>query len=228
MPSMYKTPVENAGRRKGEKFMADKIFENNQVSIVGTIVSDFQYSHEVYGEGFYMVDVSVNRLSNFVDIIPVMVSERIVDVTKNYEGNLIYVLGQFRSYNRHEEKKNRLVLSVFARELEFIEEESDELKSNQIYLDGYICKEPIYRKTPLGREIADLLIAVNRSYGKSDYIPCICWGRNARFASGFEVGSHVEIWGRIQSREYVKKINENETEKRIAYEVSVSKIERFE
>ena len=228
MPSMYKTPVENAGRRKGEKFMADKIFENNQVSIVGTIVSDFQYSHEVYGEGFYMVDVSVNRLSNFVDIIPVMVSERIVDVTKNYEGNLIYVLGQFRSYNRHEEKKNRLVLSVFARELEFIEEESDELKSNQIYLDGYICKEPIYRKTPLGREIADLLIAVNRSYGKSDYIPCFCWGRNARFASGFEVGSHVEIWGRIQSREYVKKINENETEKRIAYEVSVSKIERFE
>ena len=208
--------------------MADKIFENNQVTITGEVVSEFQYSHEVFGEGFYMVEVSVNRLSNFVDIIPVMVSERIVDVTKNYEGNLIYVLGQFRSYNRHEEKKNRLVLSVFARELEFIEEESDELKSNQIYLDGYICKEPIYRKTPLGREIADLLIAVNRSYGKSDYIPCICWGRNARFASGFEVGSHVEIWGRIQSREYVKKINENETEKRIAYEVSVSKIERFE
>lgn len=208
--------------------MADKIFENNQVSIVGTIVSDFRYSHEVYGEGFYMVDVSVNRLSNFVDIIPVMVSERIVDVTENYDGRLIYVQGQFRSYNRHEEKKNRLVLSVFARELEFIEEESDELKSNQIYLDGYICKEPIYRKTPLGREIADLLIAVNRSYGKSDYIPCICWGRNARFASGFEVGSHVEIWGRIQSREYVKKISEDETEKRIAYEVSVSKIERFE
>ena len=218
----------STGRRKGEKFMADKIFENNQVSIVGTIVSDFRYSHEVYGEGFYMVDVSVNRLSNFVDIIPVMVSERIVDVTENYDGRLIYVQGQFRSYNRHEEKKNRLVLSVFARELEFIEEESDELKSNQIYLDGYICKEPIYRKTPLGREIADLLIAVNRSYGKSDYIPCICWGRNARFASGFEVGSHVEIWGRIQSREYVKKINEDETEKRIAYEVSVSKIERFE
>jgi len=223
-----KRRIRNTGRRKGEKFMADKIFENNQVSIVGTIVSDFRYSHEVYGEGFYMVDVSVNRLSNFVDIIPVMVSERILDVTKNYEGQLIYVLGQFRSYNRHEEKKNRLVLSVFARELEFVEEESDELKSNQIYLDGYICKEPIYRKTPLGREIADLLIAVNRSYGKSDYIPCICWGRNARFASGFEVGSHVEIWGRIQSREYVKKINENETEKRVAYEVSVSKIERFE
>lgn len=208
--------------------MADKIFENNQVSIVGRIVSDFQYSHEVYGEGFYIVDVSVNRLSNFVDIIPIMISERIVDVTQNYEGHLIYVTGQFRSYNCHEEKKNRLVLSVFARELEFLEEETEDLKSNQIYLDGYVCKEPIYRKTPLGREIADLLIAVNRSYGKSDYIPCICWGRNARFASGFEVGSHVEIWGRIQSREYVKKVGEDETEKRVAYEVSVSKVERTE
>ncbi len=208
--------------------MADKIFENNQVSIVGTIVSDFRYSHEVYGEGFYMVDVSVNRLSDFVDIIPIMVSERIVDTTHNYEGQMIYVTGQFRSYNRHEEKKNRLVLSVFARELEFVESESEEYKSNQIYLDGFVCKEPIYRKTPLGREIADLLIAVNRSYGKSDYIPCICWGRNARFASGFEVGSHVEIWGRIQSREYVKKIGENITEKRVAYEVSVSKVERLE
>ncbi len=208
--------------------MADKIFENNQVSIVGTIISDFRYSHEVYGEGFYMVDLSVNRLSDFVDIIPIMVSERIVDTTQNCEGQMIYVTGQFRSYNRHEEKKNRLMLSVFARELEFIEEETEEYKSNQIYLDGYVCKEPIYRKTPLGREIADLLIAVNRSYGKSDYIPCICWGRNARFASGFQVGSHVEIWGRIQSREYVKKIAENLTEKRIAYEVSVSKVERLE
>ncbi len=142
--------------------------------------------------------------------------------------NAAGLAGQFRSYNRHEEKKNRLVLSVFARELEFIEEEKEEYKSNQIYLDGYVCKEPIYRKTPLGREIADLLIAVNRSYGKSDYIPCICWGRNARFASGFEVGNHVEIWGRIQSREYVKKISETITEKRIAYEVSVSKVERLE
>lgn len=208
--------------------MADKIFENNQVSIVGTIVSDFQFSHEVYGEGFYMVDISVNRLSDFTDRIPVMVSERIVDTTQNCTGQMVYVTGQFRSYNRHEEKKNRLVLSVFARELEFIEEEREEYKSNEIYLDGFVCKEPIYRKTPLGREIADLLIAVNRSYGKSDYIPCICWGRNARFASGFEVGNHVEIWGRIQSREYVKKISESITEKRVAYEVSVSKVERLE
>ena len=209
--------------------MTDKIFENNQVSIVGEIVTEFRYSHEVYGEGFYMVDVSVNRLSNFADYIPLMVSERLVDTSKSYIGQRIHVSGQFRSYNRHEEVKNRLVLSVFVRELEFIEgDDPEELKSNEIFLDGYICKTPIYRKTPLGREIADLLIAVNRSYGKSDYIPCICWGRNARFSSGFEVGTHVQIVGRIQSREYVKKISEEEVEKRIAYEVSVSKIDYME
>ena len=208
--------------------MGDKIFENNQVVIAGEIVSGFTFSHEVYGEGFYMVEIAVSRLSNYADYIPVMVSERLIDVTQNYEGQYICVVGQFRSYNRHEEKKNRLVLSVFAREIEFTEEPGEDVKSNQIFLDGYICKEPIYRKTPLGREIADLLIAVNRSYGKSDYIPCICWGRNARYASGFEVGSHVQIWGRIQSREYVKKLNELEMEKRIAYEVSVSKIDYIE
>lgn len=205
--------------------MADKIFENNQVSIVGTVVSGFRYSHEVYGEGFYMVDISVNRLSDFVDIIPIMVSERLVDTTQSCEGQLVYITGQFRSYNRHEEKKNRLVLSVFVREMEFVDEIPEGEKSNQIFLDGYICKDPIYRKTPLGREIADLLIAVNRSYGKSDYIPCICWGRNARFASGFEIGGHVQVYGRIQSREYVKKLSETEVEHRTAYEVSVSKIE---
>lgn len=208
--------------------MSDKMFENNQTTIIGEIVSDFQYSHEVYGEGFYMVEVSVRRLSDFVDYIPVMVSERLIDVDGDYLGQQVYINGQFRSFNRHEEKKNRLVLSVFARDLEIIGEEEKEEPENQIFLDGYICKESIYRKTPLGREIADLLVAVNRSYGKSDYIPCICWGRNARFAAGFEVGSHVQIWGRIQSREYVKKINENQAEQRTAYEVSVSKIEFIE
>ena len=208
--------------------MADKILENNQVSIVGEIISDFQYNHEVYGEGFYMVEVAVSRLSNFSDYIPLMISERLIDTSQSYIGQKVYVTGQFRSYNRHEELKNRLVLSVFVREIEFIEEETEEMKSNQILLDGYICKDPIYRKTPLGREIADLLVAVNRSYGKSDYIPCICWGRNARFAARFEVGVHVQIWGRIQSREYVKRLNEDEVEKRTAYEVSVSKIEYME
>lgn len=205
----------------------DKIIENNQVSIIGIVEGGFTFSHEVYGEGFYMVNVAVKRLSDSVDIIPLMVSERLMDVTQNYEGKLIHALGQFRSYNRHEEKKNRLILSVFVREVEFVEEE-DASKTNYIFLDGYICKEPVYRKTPLGREIADLLIAVNRPYGKSDYIPCICWGRNARFASGFAVGGHAQIWGRIQSREYMKKIDEEEAVKRIAYEVSVSKLEYVE
>ena len=172
-----------------------------------------------------MVDIEVERLSDSTDIIPVMISERLINVEEDYKGCMISVCGQFRSYNRHEEKKNRLILSVFAREVEFINHIEESVKSNQIYLDGFICKEPIYRKTPLGREIADLLIAVNRPYGKSDYIPCICWGRNARFASNFTVGARCAIWGRIQSREYMKKISEEEVIRRVAYEVSVSKLE---
>ena len=206
--------------------MSDKIIENNQVTIMGKVATEFSFSHEVFGEGFYMVELEVKRLSNSEDRIPLMISERLIDVTQDYTGEYIMVHGQFRSYNRHEEQKNRLVLSVFVREISFMEEEPDGTKTNSIWLDGYICKEPIYRKTPLGREIADLLLAVNRPYGKSDYIPCICWGRNARYASGFEVGEHVQLLGRIQSREYVKRISDTETEKRVAYEVSVSKLEK--
>ena len=207
--------------------MSDKIIENNQVTIMGQVASEFEFSHEVFGEGFYIVEVLVKRLSNSCDRIPLMVSERLIDVTQDYTGEFIMASGQFRSYNRHEEQKNRLVLSVFVREISFMEEEPDGSKTNSILLDGYICKEPIYRKTPLGREIADLLLAVNRPYGKSDYIPCICWGRNARYASGFEVGEHVQILGRIQSREYVKRLEDDRTEKRTAYEVSVSKLEEI-
>lgn len=211
--------------KKGEQIMTDKVIENNQVTVMGEITSGFIYSHEIFGEGFYMVDIKCKRLSESYDIIPIMVSERLLDVTADYVGELVSVNGQFRSYNRHEEKKNKLVLSVFAREIEFIDEMEESSKTNQIYLDGYICKEPVYRKTPLGREIADLLIAVNRPYGKSDYIPCICWGRNARFAGNFEVGARCCVWGRIQSREYMKRIDEEIVERRIAFEVSVSKLE---
>ena len=174
--------------------MSDKIIENNQVTVIGTVVSEFTYSHEVFGEGFYMVDILVRRLSSSNDRIPVMVSERLIDVTEDYRNRCIMVRA----------------------------------RTNHILLEGYMCKRPVYRKTPLGREIADLLLAVNRPYGKSDYIPCICWGRNARYASGFEVGEHVRILGRIQSREYVKKLSETETETRTAYEVSVSKLECIE
>ena len=208
--------------------MTDKVIENNRVTIVGEVVSEFEFSHEVYGEGFYTLNISVNRLSDSVDIIPLMISERLVDVTEDLRGVIIEASGQFRSYNRHEENKNRLMLSIFVRELQLYDNYEEENSTNQIFLDGYICKPAIYRRTPLGREIADVLIAVNRPYGKSDYIPCIAWGRNARFAAGFEVGSHIQIDGRIQSREYVKKISEDECESRTAYEVSVSKIEYFE
>ena len=204
--------------------MSEKMIENNKVSVIGKIVSGFTFSHEVFGEGFYMVDVAVNRLSEQADIIPLMVSERLIDVHEDYIGCPIEALGQFRSYNRHEGVKNRLMLSIFVREVHFMEEFTDYTKTNQIFLDGYICKAPIYRKTPLGREIADILLAVNRPYGKSDYIPCISWGRNARYASSLSVGTKVKIWGRIQSREYTKAISEAECEERIAYEVSISKM----
>lgn len=205
--------------------MMDKMNENNKVTVMGEIVSEFSFSHEIYGEGFYMVDILVPRLSESADLIPLMVSERLLDVKADYRGMNAKVSGQFRSYNRHEERKNKLVLSVFVRDWEFIDEVERSEMTNHIELDGYICKEPVYRKTPLGREIADILLAVNRPYGKSDYIPCISWGRNARYANEFEVGSRCKVIGRIQSREYMKKLTEEQVEKRIAYEVSVSKLE---
>lgn len=205
--------------------MSEKFMENNQVRIEGEVVSGFAYSHEIFGEGFYMVDVRVTRLSDICDTIPVMVSEKLVDVSSDYTGQLVLVDGQFRSYNRHEERRNRLVLSVFAREVCFVDRLEESARTNQIFLDGYICKEPVYRKTPLGREIADVLLAVNRPYGKSDYIPCICWGRNARYASHFKVGERCMVWGRIQSREYLKKLDEGNMEKRTAFEVSVSRLQ---
>lgn len=173
--------------------MTDKVIENNQAAVMGKIISGFTFSHEIFGEGFYMMDVEVARLSESYDIIPVMVSERLIDVDANYEGEYVSIYGQFRSYNRHEERRNKLILSVFAREITFVDELEESARTNQIYLDGYICKEPVYRKTPLGREIADVLLAVNRPYGKSDYIPCICWGRNARYAGSFEVGAHCAV-----------------------------------
>ena len=202
--------------------------DNNQVTIVGTVDSEFTYSHEVFGEGFYMLEVVVSRLSHMEDRIPLMVSERLVDVKESCMGKIVEVHGQFRSYNKHEEGRNRLILSVFVREFSFVGEEGTLTRPNSIYLDGYICKPPVYRMTPLGREIADLLMAVNRPYGKSDYLPCICWGRNARFAGKFEVGTHIHLWGRIQSRTYQKRLEDDVVEKRTAYEISVNKIECVE
>lgn len=203
--------------------------KNNQVTLSGEIVSDFEFSHEVYGEGFYTATLASERTSGQKDIIPVTVSDRLVDIKENWIGRFVKVSGQFRSYNKHEGERSRLVLSVFVREFEEFEEMpfSDNY-SNHISLDGYICKPTVYRKTPLGREIADILLAVNRPYGKSDYIPCIAWGRNAVFVSGLEVGTRLQIEGRIQSREYQKRISDDEYETRTAYEVSISKMETVE
>lgn len=198
-----------------------KLMENNNVHLAGTIVSDFVFSHEVFGKGFYMTKLSADRLSDQSDIIPLIVSERLLDVKKDYQGCIADVTGQFRSYNRHDGVKERLVLSVFVNEIHVIEEFGDYMETNQIFLDGYIEKPPVYRKTPLGREIVDFLLAVNRPYGKSDYIPCIAWGSNARFVSGLDVNTRIKILGRIQSREYVKKLSDTEREVRTAYEVSV-------
>lgn len=211
---------------EGEKWMDESITRNNHVNIIGEIHSGFEFSHEVYGEGFYNFEVLVPRLSEIEDIIPVTVSERLMDVNKSYNREIVDVIGQFRSYNRHQDGKNRLILTVFARELYLVGDDEITKNPNNIFLDGYICKTPLYRTTPFGREITDLLLAVNRPYNKSDYIPCICWGRNARFAKDFSVGDKIKVWGRIQSREYQKRIEDGQYIKKQAYEVSISKIEK--
>lgn len=199
--------------------------KNNRVYISGEIVSDATFSHEVYGEGFYEFFVRVMRLSGQADILPVTLSERLIQDGMLCRGKSICALGQFRSYNKIENEKSRLMLTVFIREL------LDELPSknpNSILLSGYICKPPVYRTTPFNREIADILIAVNRAYNKSDYIPCIAWGRNARFVKNLTVGDKIAISGRIQSREYQKKLSEVDVRTMTAYEVSVSKLAAFD
>jgi single-stranded DNA-binding protein len=197
--------------------------ENNSVTLKGTITEVPSLSHKVYGEGFYNTFIAVPRLSGSCDVLPVTVSERLLAegdiVGKNY-----YITGQFRSYNNYSDSGNRLILTVFARDI--IADESVSGKNpNHIFLNGFLCKKPVYRTTPFGREITDILIAVNRAYNKSDYIPCIAWGRNARFSSALEVGENIKIWGRIQSRDYQKKLDETSVITKTAYEVSISKME---
>lgn len=204
----------------------DDVLENNSVYIAGKIVEECVFSHEVYGEGFYIFKISSERLSDNEDILPITISERLIDKSQLVLDTHVEIHGQLRSYNNYSNKKNKLVLTIFAREINLIEAEQNK-NPNQICLNGYVCKPPVYRKTPFGREISDLLIAVNRAYNKSDYIPCIAWGRNARYTMNFTVGINIKIWGRIQSRNYQKKIGE-QIEERVAYEVSVSKIEMIQ
>lgn len=206
--------------------MVGNIIENNMVTISGKIVSEAVFSHEVYGEGFYCFTLEVPRLSECTDKINVTVSERLISKESLQIGKLIEVEGQFRSYNNYDNPEgSKLILTVFAREIRFLEDDKKIKNPNQIFLNGFICKKPVYRTTPFGREITDILLAVNRPYNKSDYIPCICWGRNARYSAGLEVGQNVKIWGRIQSREYQKKLDTGEVVTKVAFEVSVSKME---
>lgn len=205
------------------------IQEINRVKISGVIASQCAYSHEIYGEKFFSFILEASRISGAVDMIPVIASERLLDTPQDLTGFKICVTGQFRSYNKRDADGTHTILSVFARELEFLDELQEGREDNLIELDGYICKRPVYRTTPLGREISDLLLAVNRSYGKTDYIPCICWGRNAKYVSSMEVGTAVCVVGRIQSREYIKRFTDGTEEIRTAYEVSVNRIEvRYE
>ena len=199
--------------------------KTNRVYISGEIVSEAEFSHEVYGEGFYEMSVKVNRLSGQGDILPVTVSERLIADKDLKVGKTLHAIGQFRSYNKLVDGKSKLMLTVFVREIL----DTPPLKNpNSIVLTGYICKPPVYRTTPFNREIADILIAVNRSYNKSDYIPCIAWGRNARFAKNLAVGEKIAVSGRIQSREYQKRLSDEDIRIMTAYEVSISKLAAYE
>ena len=199
--------------------------ENNYLVLIGKIISDKTFSHEIYGESFYVFNLEVPRISGNEDIIPIKISERLIANFDLTIGRKVVIEGQFRSYNSYENEKNRLVLTVFAKDIIDYKEEQEENVSNEVVLNGYVCKKPIYRKTPFGREISDILLAVNRAYNKSDYIPCIAWGRNARFCENMEVGTEVKIVGRVQSRTYEKKFEDGRTEQRVAYEVSIGSLE---
>lgn len=206
--------------------------DNNHLTLVGKVTSDKRFSHEIYGEKFYIFDLSVPRLSGNADVIPVTISERLLTTQDVFIGAKLQIDGQFRSYNSYDNEKNKLILTVFVKDVQFLEENQEEeeearrdVVSNEVILDGYICKKPIYRKTPFGREISDILLAVNRAYNKSDYIPCIAWGRNARFCENVAVGTEVRIVGRVQSREYEKKHEDGTVEKKVAYEASVASLE---
>lgn len=199
-----------------------ELMENNKVFLKGEVVSTPVFSHEVFGEGFYELSLRVKRLSENYDIIPITVSERLLSNNKFSIGREVFVKGQFRSYNKQVENKSKLLLTVFVRDL--IEDENVDINPNIIELSGFVCKEPIYRTTPFKREICDVLLAVNRAYNKSDYLPCIAWGRNARFVKNIKVGGKISIIGRIQSRTYQKRLSETEVENKVAYEISISKI----
>lgn len=212
-------------------------FENNLATLAGVVCDEPVFSHEIYGEKYYSTKIAVERLSVNMDVIPITISERFFIDYYPHEGDFVSITGQYRSYNNYSGVGNKLLLTVFVKEIKFISTTSNgdiddeielDINPNQIMLNGYICKEPSYRTTPFCREISDILLAVNRSYNKSDYIPCIAWGRNAKFAQTLTVGTNLKVCGRIQSREYQKHINDEEIVSKTAYEVSIFKMEVVE
>ena len=222
-------------KNREEKRLDTNYLENNYLTLVGKVTGEKEFSHEIYGERFYIFKLAILRLSGNEDIIPITISERLIQENTLQPGKKLLVKGQFRSYNSYENEKNRLILTVFAKDvielaMEEEEEEANEMVrkdtiTNEVVLMGYICKKPIYRQTPFGREISDILLAVNRAYNKSDYIPCIAWGRTARFCQNLEIGSQVKIVGRVQSRTYEKKYEDGTSQTRVAYEVSIGSLE---
>ena len=205
--------------------MVTNYSQNNYIMLVGKITSEKKFSHEIYGESFFNFDLEIPRLSGISDIIPITISERLIANFDLSLGRQVVIEGQFRSYNTYEDSKSRLILTVFVKEIREKGEDEEIKVPNEVQLVGHICRKPIYRKTPFGREIADILVAVNRAYNKSDYIPCITWGRNARFCENMQIGTELRLVGRVQSRPYEKKHEDGTVEQRTAYEVSISSLE---
>jgi len=194
----------------------------NDLHLTGKLVTLPQVGHEAFGEVFYYLTLGVPRLSGAEDLLPVTISERLLEGMDLAIGNVLSIDGQVRSYNKVIDGVGRLLITAFAQRLN----EVDPYRNpNLLQLTGTLCKPPAYRTTPFGREIADLMVAVNRAYGKSDYIPCITWGRSARFSSRLHIGDRISLNGRLQSRAYQKQLPDGTCVEKVAYEVSVSQIE---
>lgn len=206
------------------------MIDNNKVYMIGKVAEKPVFSHEVYSEGFYIFYIEIPRKSGNSDRLPVVVSERLININRLDVDRTVVINGQIRSYNQHiDNKHSHLILSVFARDIDILEDvEINSDVNNTVEIVGHICKEPVYRVTPKGREIADLMIGVGRTYGKSDYIPTVVWGRGAKFAGNLKIGDKIFAKGRFQSRKYNKCLDDGSIEERVAYELSVYEIDREE
>lgn len=188
----------------------------NHIRLCGTMDTPPVFSHENHGRRFYGFFLSVERLSGTLDRLRVLVDLELLNEADCAWGERVAVTGQVRSFNQITETGRHLVISVYAESLEL----TDEAPDDQVTLTGTLCRDPVYRRTPLGREICDGMLAVNRTYRRTDYLPCIFWGRTARQIAGLTTGARITLTGRLQSREYTKVLPDGETETRTAYEIS--------